>query len=893
MQREFLGWDAPFLGRAVDRLWARRHELPATLVVVPTAQAGRRLRQALAERGGCLGPRVTTPGRLLAAAVAAPDAAEVAAWMGVLEGVDDWDRLAAAFPVAPGRGEPAGWALALAKSLAGLRRTLSDNGMTIGGAARVLAPTVEGERWRALAGLEAAVEETLGRLGVESRSRQFERLARDGLAGTGAVVLAGICDLPPVLARALRDRNATCLIAAPDAEADAFDEWGRPRVEAWAERELAWPARGEVVLCADPRQQADNAVALVAKAGTPSDELALGSADEETAGELARAFTRAGWTAHHPGARTPAPAATWLAAWRAFVERPDAAAAIDLLGLPGAGVLVGGLRAQRVRALAAARDVWLARDRADLARAGELGPRDPGQLALARETLELLERRRGGFLGDGFAAAAARLLDQVDPGGGFAGAREWLAAMDRVLAAAGRPAGVWLELLADALDRDGPPPPDGRVVDVQGWLELLHEPGRHLVVCGMNEGKVPAPAAGETWLPDAARRLLGLATDAGRAARDAFLLRAMVEARRAGGRVDMLLGKAGAGGDALLPSRLLLAAGGAELARRVGLLFAGVAPPEAGLAWQCDWRWRPRAEAFGGRLSVTAFRDYLACPFRFYLKHVLGMVAAEPERVGWNARDFGTIAHTVLEAWGRDAEAREFSKVEALEAWLDAALERVVAARFGERVPLAVRIQADALRRRLAWFARVQACEAAAGWRVEAVEHKFEFALGGVTVVGKADRIDRHRDGRRRVLDYKTYARRRPVEGDHRVAVTPATVLPQHLEGVEAVLCPAANGKAMRWTNLQVPLYSAGLGAIDELGYFILGASQGEVGIELWNGFHPADAGSALACAGWVAARIAAGAFWPPAGKVKYDDAAVLAMGRPLAEVVEPGGLAQ
>ena len=49
-QREFLGWDRPFLGVLVDWLWARRAELPGMCVVVPTAQSGRALRQALAER---------------------------------------------------------------------------------------------------------------------------------------------------------------------------------------------------------------------------------------------------------------------------------------------------------------------------------------------------------------------------------------------------------------------------------------------------------------------------------------------------------------------------------------------------------------------------------------------------------------------------------------------------------------------------------------------------------------------------------------------------------------------------------------------------------------------------------------------------------------------------
>lgn len=52
VDRVFLGWDRPFLTRAADWLLDRPDTLPHLLVVVPTSQAGRRLREALAERAG-------------------------------------------------------------------------------------------------------------------------------------------------------------------------------------------------------------------------------------------------------------------------------------------------------------------------------------------------------------------------------------------------------------------------------------------------------------------------------------------------------------------------------------------------------------------------------------------------------------------------------------------------------------------------------------------------------------------------------------------------------------------------------------------------------------------------------------------------------------------------
>ena len=77
--------------------------------------------------------------------------------------------------------------------------------------------------------------------------------------------------------------------------------------------------------------------------------------------------------------------------------------------------------------------------------------------------------------------------------------------------------------------------------------------------------------------------------------------------------------------------------------------------------------------------------------FRFYLKHAVGMQSPEPGRVEWNARDFGTIAHEILERWGRDAEARELTDQAALHDWLSAGLDRVSGECFGKRPTLGAR----------------------------------------------------------------------------------------------------------------------------------------------------------------------------------------------------------
>ena len=903
-RRVFLGWDRPVLEALAERLLTSPAALAETLVVVPTAESGRALRERLAVGGGCLAPVVVTPGGLLgritSVAGVASEALETLAWVEVLEGVGDWSPFEAVFPQAPGEGERPGWALGLARSLVGLRTGLQERGMTMASASRRLTNSVDGERWQGLAQLEA---EVVGRLKSWELAGRSEALGmpvagsrvQDCLPAVDRVVLAAVADVPEVVVQVLEGSGwpMEVLVVAPEEAKDRFDDWGRP-LPCWAEAELAWPEDGSVRLVADTREQAEEAFRVIAEGGRDSDGVALGSADEETAEELERVGGREGWPVFFPGKESRAPWVAWMGAWRNFLRQPGVAEVIDLLGCDQTGALVRGKRAQRVRALSRLRNEWLVRDHEDVKRLPDLLSKEDPQgrwtedVELAAETLEVLVKRRASFVREGFHRSMARLLPVVDPEG-ESGLAEWLEETKDVAGKSSRDAAFWIELLLAGPAVRGSVVPGERVLDVVGWLELFYEPGEHLVLCGMNEGLVPAQESSDPWLPESVRRALGLSTAEKRAARDAYLLTAMLKMREKSGRVDLLLAKSTLGGDVLKPSRLLLAARGEELARRVEELFREVEPPESGLAWTLDetFRWqRPDAQKDVERMSVTAFSDYLACPFRYSLKHVLRMQEPEPERVEWNARDFGTVVHVVLERWGRDEEAREFSKVEAIEEWVHQELEHVVAERFGKHPPLAVQIQAEAMRQRLSWFAGVQACERAVGWRVVEVEKNFALELEGVEVRGQVDRIEEHADGRRRILDYKTKGEAVKVQAAHLKRVNAATRFPEHLEGVEAVCTP--DGK-QRWINLQVPIYSAALGSVDELGYFALGATEADVAVQVWDGFGTDEEESALACARWVVGQVKAGVFWPPAEKVKYDDYKALALGRSLNEVMGGG----
>ena len=909
--RVFLGWDRPFSERAAAWLLERRERLPHTLVITPTAGAGRRLRELLAASAGALlSPRMSTPGALLRSVDeipgTAPEWAEQVAWVETLESVSDWTPCAGLFPEPPEQGS--GWANELAAEMVRLRRGLQENAHDLASAADRLRESVEADRWQALAWLEGQMEKRLAAWGMTSRSRRIaDGIDRDDLPEF--VVLAGVTELPPVVESALlkSGRDLVILTAAPESESETFSPTGIP-LEDWNQRPLAWPdpSSGSVRLATDPRQQAAEAVACLSESGADSDEVALGSADDEVGAELVRALGSAGWQAFHPAAR-PAGGGLrdWLTVWARWLEDPALAVMADLLAFPQTGGLAGNRREVLSRRLAELRGRWLVQHADDIERrlATERfrSDADRESVRAVHAAAVVLETIRDKFSDRPFAAAMVGLLETVDLSDESdhdlaASLVGWLEEAGPVIGRVSRGAGFWLNLMLAAVPAADPVPPEDRVIDVQGWLELLYEPGRHLVICGMNDGKVPSRAGGDPWLGEAARSALGLPGESRRAARDAFLYQSMVSSRRDGGRVDLVLSKTGAGGEPLLPSRLLLAGTRDELPQRVALLFRDVEPPESGMRWQADWQWQPRIFDPPSRLSVTALRDYLACPFRFYLKHLAGADDPETNRVEWNARDFGNVAHTVLERWGEDTEAREFSKTEAINDWLSNELDRVVAAWFGKRVPLAVRIQTESLRQRLAWLARAQACERAAGWQIVDVERKVELAFGETIVAARIDRIDRHeKTGDYRVIDYKTGKIDRGVEGEHRTKVIQSSKLPPHIESARPVFFETQEkGKSatFRWINLQLPLYALALVRrglpLPQPAYFGLGPTEDRVGLVLWDAFSQAELDSATACAATLVEMIRSRIFGPPVERVTYDDFRDLAAGRTMSEAVAP-----
>jgi ATP-dependent helicase/nuclease subunit B len=939
LRRHLLPWDRPLLPQAVAWLAAGwggdgALDLSGLLVVVPTQQAGRRLREALAAQAETKGqavfsPRVVTPEALIslgtpAGGIATRTEAQLA-WADVLRGIRLED-FRAVFPLDPPTRDFA-WACRLAEQLQQLQATLAEGALRMADVAARAGPDCpEAGRWLQLGGLERRHEAALARRGL--RDPQAAKIAWVASgpawpAGVEKIVVLGTPDPLPLAVRLLEGHAArgpveVGVYGPAEGAETLFDDWGRPLPTVWGGRELDWPEfERRVQVCADPADQAARIVALVRGQAAPEGILAIGVGDTEVIGPLESGLTRAGVPAFNPAGRPRRLDAlhALLAALADWAREESFGAAAALARFPDVLVWLGrraasptswptgtgggrfspaGLLEELDRLQARHLPPTLA---AALRHCSGPTHDHAGKFPAAAFALGALAELRAALTGGLLPENATAALGEI-----FAGRQ---LAADSPLAES---AEAWRDTLAEAgaaLEKfPGASPDEGwelaleafaaarRVEDkpagaleLNGWLELLWENAPHLVVAGLNDGRVPDAVAGDVFLPEAIRGRLGLKTNAVRFARDAYLLAALAAWRssegragppgpplRPGGRLDVLVGKVSAAGDPLRPSRLLLRCADAKLPKRIEFLFQEAPAAAASVPWARAWRLQPRLAPPPTTISVTALRGWLACPLRFYLQHVLRMERVDPAKAELDALDFGTLVHAALQELGENDDLRDCEDEKALRDGLLAAFERRARTQFGGTLTLPLLVQFESARQRLGAAARVQALERAAGWRVERVEWKFELPAGGLKVRGKIDRIDRNTGtGAVRVLDYKTSDTAVPPEQAH---LGPT--------GVAAASRPAwtrvmAGGRERSWADLQLPLYrravAAEFGADVACGYFNLPKAAGDTGLSLWDNLTPDLQAAAETCAERTAAAIGAGTFWPPEEREPRDDA--------------------
>lgn len=782
---------------------------------------------------------------------------------------------------------------ALATTLARIHAEVSGHGVrfeSIARHARSLGGDAECERWLAASAIERDYARILDSWSLHDLA--LDRLERLDGAGTrppplgpsGPVVLVGVPECPGVLRRALllTGRPVHALIHAPPTERADFDGLGFVDVDRWAERSL--PVREEqIVFASSTTDAADRVLACITDARpTPSvREIVIGLADETLAGIvrqraslftstplrsaagadpartppirllalvhnllLRRSFTDLMSLVRHPdverwlltrGDRHRSP--WWLAPLDGYGAH-QVPSRLAHLPEPGEPIEREALRF----VLEEATNLL-----GDLAPGGITSPPDLTERPLdfcVHAVLALLER----LYGDRPLRAHQRAAHQL------AGACESLVACaDEVLGLAKTPAQADQDhpkgsdipsmiaiLIAESSRRTVPEPPTSDAIEMVGWLELAADPSPIAVVVGVTEGAVPSGRDIDPILPGALRREAGLPDVRDRLARDSFLIATMASSRPF---ARFIAPRRDDDGSPLLPSRLLLRcerhALPARMIRAMGQggdgpasamlrpLVSHAASSAFGTAIVTPTR-RPR------RMRVTSFRDYIASPYLFYLRHVLELEERESPDVEMDRLVFGLLIHHALESFGSGADRDSQDERVVRDSALDALRTRV-RARFGSAPSALIAVQVEHAAERLNAWAAVQAARAGAGWRIVATEWLaprdpapfIATPSGDMALSGKIDRVDVHPDLGWAILDYKTSDNGDPPERSHR--------------------------RADRWVDLQLPLYrtlvrplAAELGLPGEpaLGYFNLPRNPVDTGVRTagWTQAELADA---------------------------------------------------
>jgi ATP-dependent helicase/nuclease subunit B len=163
------------------------------------------------------------------------------------------------------------------------------------------------------------------------------------------------------------------------------------------------------------------------------------------------------------------------------------------------------------------------------------------------------------------------------------------------------------------------------------------------------------------------------------------------------------------------------------------------------------------------RVSVSGYASLVACPYRFFARHVLGLGEMDEVSEEMAKSEYGALVHRTLERFHeRHLRIAALAPDEALAALQDCVNEVFAPAVEDNFLAIGWRLRWE---RRLPAYIEWQCEREAEGWRWAQAETKFSRTLplaepvhGDVEFYGRIDRIDTNADGDVSLLDYKTQA---------------------------------------------------------------------------------------------------------------------------------------
>ncbi len=347
--------------------------------------------------------------------------------------------------------------------------------------------------------------------------------------------------------------------------------------------------------------------------------------------------------------------------------------------------------------------------------------------------------------------------------------------------------------------------------DILGWRELTYTRGRRVIIAAAHDGCLPEPVQEDEFLPQSLCDELGIRHEPFRHARDSFLLTSLLQSRVAG-EVHFIIARQNPDGSGTAPSSLLLRCG-EQLPQRARILFAEASNAEpspsiplsplrqAAPGPEIDGRIEPgmmenirqlapeitnpfslsNHKSYKKSFSPSSLGGFLQCPLSFWLKHLFGLDAGnvyDEEKSELESNEYGTLIHAILEHVVKKlptetALREEFPQAINAPQLTEALLQYVKKEVFKEwckvympsqsrgTQPLPMEIQLCNIEQSLHDFAARHVEDLLSGWENIACEYSLEPTItlsNGETAQFKmiADRIDRHRSGAWRIIDYKT-----------------------------------------------------------------------------------------------------------------------------------------
>ncbi len=910
----FLNQPKPLLEQVVSLLtegWEKGLlDLSEMVFVLPTQESRRRLHEALVRKvascdSALFPPRWMLPMQLTESAcrTMASSSLEQILWIQIIEGMTA-EESRMFFPRKSPHLDPPS-AAKLAQSIRALRGELSQGGLTL----HDIGQQRSGDpRWKALVSLESRYLHAISQEGVTDRViAQLDGAAHPTLPrGVKRLVIAGVPDLPRNSEKKLpkithQGKALELLIFDPSGQGmDFFDALGRPS-EAWGNIPIPI-VRSRIHLSLDHAEEAEKAAHLARASGGRGESAAIAITSSDLISPIQEALENLEITPFNPAGTSLdlLPLGRLLKGFSDLLRENDFRSALQLLRHADLKHWLDLDPLRDFQTLDNLQQLLIPSSLDDLLIRWPTGDVAsfpiPENLQKSLQILQktILELKEG--WGHAPLLQVLRKITASIDFGSLLGAREsaeriqeWISGSESLMASI-RSEDLLTLLLSHLQSGVCTEAKKTGAIELLGWLELLWDDAPHLIVTGMNDGRVPEIRPKDSFLNETIRHFWNLPSDSTRLHRDSYLLLSLIASRpeSQGKRVDFLLAQRDDEGSALKPSRLLLkCAEDAELPMLVNELFREL-PPRSSEKWQSSWALRPERKNLSGSLSPSALKDYLACPTRFYLKHVLKLRKKEFGVEEADPATFGNLIHSTLREFGSNPTLKNLCEPEQIQEALTRIWKNLWEKHYGKDPVFPLLYQREVGIRRLKGAAQAQAQARAEGWEIVACERRFQnFPITNMKLQGQIDRIDRRvtASGTEwRIIDYKSSESAKKPNAEHYRTLGTRDD-PTKLGAYE---CFEHNTKLTRWIDLQLPIYRMvllseiaagyshylGLNAMTpgsvETGYLVLPSKVSDTEFLPFLSMEDYEE-SARFCLEGVLSAIQRGIFWPPR-QPQYDD---------------------